>query len=287
MKTILILTDFSENSAHAAKAAVNLAEKMHANMLLFHNYQVLPVTANYGAGPWAVDEGKWIKDESNKNLAELEKDLTKLSKHIAPGDHKPTINCTSDEGDLGDNVKGLLGQKNIELIVMGARSDNAVDHVFFGSEINTVLRYATCPVLILPLKDVLKKLNPVTFATDFDEADIDAIHYLVKLGKLFNYELDIVHVHQPDDLVIANTEKKNTFLTQVSGLKYPHVNYHEIQGKDVVHRLNRYCEEKGTAVLAMVNRRHSFFTRLFQQSSTKKALADQTTTLMIFPSKTV
>jgi nucleotide-binding universal stress UspA family protein len=53
MKTILILTDFSENSAHAAKAAVNLAEKMHANMLLFHNYQVLPVTANYGAGPWA------------------------------------------------------------------------------------------------------------------------------------------------------------------------------------------------------------------------------------------
>src|SRR5688572_9389995 len=59
MKTILIATDFSATAFNAATYAADMAQVIHANLLLFHSYQV-PVT--YSEVPVAV------------NFADLEKD---------------------------------------------------------------------------------------------------------------------------------------------------------------------------------------------------------------------
>jgi nucleotide-binding universal stress UspA family protein len=37
MKKLLVLTDFTANAAHAAKAAVQFSSKLHADLLLYHS----------------------------------------------------------------------------------------------------------------------------------------------------------------------------------------------------------------------------------------------------------
>lgn len=39
IRNILLLTDFSENAAHAAKAALNLATQLHTGVILHHSTQ--------------------------------------------------------------------------------------------------------------------------------------------------------------------------------------------------------------------------------------------------------
>ena len=41
----------------------------------------------------------------------------------------------------------IAGERNADLVVLGAYSHGTIDHMFFGSTTNHVVRQATCPVL--------------------------------------------------------------------------------------------------------------------------------------------
>jgi len=284
MKTILVLTDFSENATHAAASAVLLGGKLRANIMLFHNYQSLPVTPFYAGGAMVSGEPEWFADESKKQLAELEQKLEPLVETLDEEDMQPHIHSQSDEGSLVENIKSITDRRDIELIVMGSRTKDPIDHFFFGSETTSVIHHAKCPVLIIPPKNNLSNLNRIVFATDFDKADFNAIHYLIKIGKLFDTEIEIIHVVEPGDTTMVKTEKESLFREHVAHLKYPKITYRKIVGNDVVKRLNRLCKETGTGLLAMVHQHHYLFVRMLKHSITKEVMIDQNIPLMVFPS---
>jgi len=284
MKTILVLTDFSENATHAATSAVLLGSKLRTNILLFHNYQSLPVTPFYAGGAMVAEEPDWFADESKKHLAELENKLEPLLETLNEDDIKPHIHSESNEGSLVENIKSICKQRELELIVMGSRTKDPIDHFFFGSETTSVIHHAKCPVLIIPQKNDLNNLNRIVFATDFDKADFDAINYLIKIGKLFDTDIEIIHVVEPGDTTSVKSEKETIFREHVAHLKYPKITYRKIIGKDVVKRLNRLCKETGTGLLAMVHQHHYLFVRMLKHSITKEIMIDQNIPLMVFPS---
>jgi len=284
MKNILVLTDFSVNATHAAKSAVLLGAKLRANILLFHNYQSLPVTPFYAGGAIAAHEPDYFAEESKKHLVELEQYLEPLLETLDEEDMLPHIYSQSNEGGLVENIRAITTKKDIELIVMGAGTKDPVDHFFFGSETTSVIHHAKCPVLIIPPKNDLHHLNKIVFATDFDKADFDAINYLIKIGKLFDTEIEIIHVVEPGDTSQVKTEKETIFREHVAKLKYPKITYRKIIGNDVVKRLNRLCKETGTGLLAMVHQHHYLFVRMLKHSITKEVIIDQNLPLLVFPS---
>lgn len=164
---------------------------------------------------------------------------------------------------------------------MGARSLHP-DDPLTGSDTSAVIRNATRPVLVMPQKADLRQIRKVIFATDFDESDLMAIHYLMNLGKLLNYQLDIIHVSKPGKHKIA--AKELDFQEQLNQLHYQGLNYRKVNGKDLVTRLNELASEDGPAILALLHHQVPFFFRLFTPSKTKTALARQLTPLLIFPS---
>jgi len=285
MKNILVLTDFSENASHAAESAVVLAGKMHANLLLFHNFQGFPVTPFYAGGALVVDEPAWITEESKNNLNQLEKRLDPIADELDEDDRRPTIRCECNEGNLAENIKFIAAKKEIELMVMGARTEDPIDHFFFGSDTQSVIQNAPCPVLVIPEKNEIKSLNKIVFATNFDRADVEAVQYLVKLGKLFDCDIEIVHVVKDEEKKAGKNEKEILFKEQVGKLKYPKLNYHRENGNDVVRRLNYLCKKNGLGLLAVVHHHNSLFVRMLRHSLTKEILVKQNLPLLVFPSK--
>ncbi|WP_370362887.1 hypothetical protein [Mucilaginibacter flavidus] len=71
---------------------------------------------------------------------------------------------------------------------MGGSSNSNLEHLFFGNDTMDVIDHTLCPVLIIPPK------AEFTLATAFELSDINAINYLVKLGKIFDFQLEIAHV---------------------------------------------------------------------------------------------
>jgi nucleotide-binding universal stress UspA family protein len=285
MKQILIPTDFSDNAVHAAKAAVMLSAKLNANILLFNNYVDIPVIPHYAGGPWVADDLIQLKNESNAELQNLAQELDPL---IAQSDHeqrKLSIHTQCGEGNLGDNIAAIIHEQDIELVVIGARSDSTIDHFLYGSETSLIIDKSTRPVFIIPPKAGFQKLQKVLFATNFDEADIKAIDYLAKLSKLFDFQLEIVHVNLMGKAENSKNEQKLDFIKQLLNLKYQNTTYKEILGKDVINRLNSHCDETEVDVLAMMHHHYTPFMRMLKQSTSKKALSQQKIPLLIFSSK--
>ena len=281
MKNILVLTDFSNNATAAAEAGLIIAGKMHADMLLFNTYINYQTITAYGGGGWVVDEFTERKHKSKLGLEALTEGLESLSYHLDPGDRQPVITSESDDSDLGLDVVELIKTKNVELVVMGARSGDK-DSFMFGADTNAVIEYSTRPILIVPSGTNIKMLHKIILATDFEDADMKAIHYLAKLGHLLHCQLEVIHVRGSSSECDKN---KKAFEAQLSTIKYTGLKYHEVNGKEVVDRLNRLVKDELGSMLAMVHIQNSFFIRLFQHSMVRKALSHQNTPLLVFPSK--
>ena len=285
MKTILVLTDFTENATHAAKSAAMLGSKLQTNLLLFNTYLTAPVIPQYAGGPWVVDEIMQREDLCKNKLQHLYLVLEDVIEKLEPGASKPAVQTQAGEGGLGINVEEIIQQKDIELVVMGARSDSTIEHLLNGSETSSVINRSARPVFILPHNVNLKRINKVVFATDFDQADISAVRYLTKIGRKFNFQLEIVHVALYGDNNTPKVEKEKALLSQVSKLDYPAISYNAVRGKDVINRLSNLCDETGADMLALVHHQHSFFMRLITESTTQEALLNQSIPLLVIPSK--
>lgn len=166
---------------------------------------------------------------------------------------------------------------------MGARSGSKVDHMLFGSDTSSVIDHSTCPVLIASASGSIKKINRVMFATDFKEADIYAIEYLIELSEFFEYEFEIVHVTLYGDH-IPHENKVKDFIKQLKATKYPKIIFQEIMGKDLLSGLDQWCEEREPDILALTHLQHSLFKRMLREGNVKKALSNQKLPLFIFPS---
>lgn len=147
MKTILMLTDFSENANHAAKTVAKLAPQLKADILLYHTYYDHPILPTYAGGPWVVEEFVFRKEESTAKLSQLAIRLRHIMAGIAQNGFKPKPDYQCGEGSLGKNTAVIIRGNNIGLAVIGSRTDSAVDHLLFGSDTMDVIDHAGCPVL--------------------------------------------------------------------------------------------------------------------------------------------
>jgi len=285
MKNILILTDFTENAAHAALSAVKLSEKLYANLLLFNVNTSQPIAPNYAGGPAVIDNFDFWEDESREKLKKLSDSLRPLLVQTDPEQRKPSIDFECGEGSIGFITKQLTTEKDVEIIVMGARAGSTFEHIMVGSETSTVIDNARRPVLVVPRHTGLGKLNKVVFATDYNEADLIGVQYLVKLGQLFNFQLEIVHVNLLGENDITRNIRKNAFLNAIHRLRYSHITFRVVFGKDVIHRLNCLGSELDADLLSVMHYKNSFFSRIFSHSISKDALSNQKIPLLIFPSE--
>jgi len=283
MKNILVLTDFSKNAEEAAELGATLSSKLNTNLLLF-NTCATNAMVPFVAEPWMMDEVIWGDDDSRDNLNRLASQLKQFVGQLNAKAYKPLIYCDNGEGKLGAIVPEIICRKNIELIIMGARKDDQNEDDLFGSDLNSVIQISSRPILVVESKINLNLLNKVIFATNFDKSDMLAIHYLVKLGELLNFELEIVHINHPDKTA-ASSGQEIILIEQVTSLNYPKVTYHEIKGNNIVENIMRIYKDSGAGLLAMVHHQHSFIMRLLHRSTTKMMLNNQQIPLMIFPSK--
>ncbi|MBS1529508.1 MAG: universal stress protein [Bacteroidetes bacterium] len=281
MKNVLVLTDFSKNAVAAAEAGLLLAGKLHTDLLLFHTYINYQTIASYGGGGWVVDEFTERKHQSRIGLQALMEGLESLSAELDPGDRKPAINSELNDSDLGVDVADLIRSRNVEMVVMGARS-NSLDDIGFGADTNAVIEHSTRPVLITPAETNLREIHRILFATDFEEGDLAAVRYMARLAKLFYWKLEIVHICGDEDRCNV---KEEAFKYHLEKLDVTGLYYHDINGHDVVRRLHRFLSDEPGTTLAMVHVQNSFLVRLFQHSLVRKALVNQKTPLLIFPSK--
>lgn len=140
IRTILSPVDFSETSDHALDYAVELAQKLGAQVHIIHVWQ--PLT-------YAVADGVYIP--TSEHLSNQVFDLQeKLDKQVAR---------YADRGVTGRLIEGVpymtivqtAEEMKADLIVMGTHGRTGLMHLLLGSVAERVVRLSPIPVLTLRL----------------------------------------------------------------------------------------------------------------------------------------
>jgi nucleotide-binding universal stress UspA family protein len=133
IERILVPTDFSKTSDVALQYAITLAQALTAQLYLVHvpgkageNFE-----ADFPFGPFESP----IRERFDLLTGSKEKRLrTEYALRI---------------GTPPDEIIRYVGDRNIDLIVMGTHGRSGVAHVLMGSVTEAVIRQSPCPVLVV------------------------------------------------------------------------------------------------------------------------------------------
>jgi nucleotide-binding universal stress UspA family protein len=139
---VLVPTDFSEHSRRALSYALAFAKHFGAEVILLnaiypHYYATNPDYFSSDYGP--------LLDETRR-LAKS--DMAKLVRATSFGD--VSFKTRIEEGHPVQNILEIAAEWGADLIVTSTHGRTGLAHVLIGSTAEQVVRYAKCPVLVIP-----------------------------------------------------------------------------------------------------------------------------------------
>jgi nucleotide-binding universal stress UspA family protein len=137
VRTVLVPTDFSEDAALAADAAIGILGKPDRRLVLLHAYQI-PPEATYLPAHIMRDAVSAVEAEARHTIEEL------AGKVRGTGIAVETVTC---EGYAPQVILDQAKSIGADLIAMGTHGRFSIDRLFLGSTAERVLASAPCPVL--------------------------------------------------------------------------------------------------------------------------------------------
>lgn len=281
MKTIAVLTDFSDRSEQAARYALHLAQKIKANVLLFNAFLVPSDTPLAGEVVWPLVDYNEVKKSSQNSLIALCNKLElELKDKRSAGTFLPSVSYQCEEGAIANAITELEEDKNIVLLVLATHGADDMSAFMMGNNCRQVIDTAKLPLLIVPEGSAIKSIEKFAFATDFTSDDLEYINSLVSLAKQFAAEIMVTNVNQDGE----HKNASNLFTDKIaSKVHYGRIYYQNINDHSAKRGLQWLVENFRFDMLVMVHRKSGFFEFFFKSSITKK-IADRTSIpLLVYP----
>lgn len=285
MKTIMVLTDFSERAECAAEYAWQLALFLGADLLFYNAYHVPQgIAVETAVLPGIYGDYSIAEEESQEKLHSL---IMRLQDKFQPSgqERDPFVLCKSGKGNLSENVKPLLTQYDIWLIIMGDKSDESFfSHLIIGSDSNRMIKKANRPLLMIPEKAKFRKLRRIAFAADsLKNSDLEALDYLIEIASPFNAEIVITNVSLKDSRAYVLNQRLLSFSKIGSVINYRKINYIDLKESNVSETLVEFAHLANLDMIALFQKRSVFYEQVFQESNTKKMMNYHVLPLLIFP----
>lgn len=278
MKNILIPTDFSKNAWNAVTYAIALYADEECNFYLLNTYTPSISNSRFMA-TMAFDEAEIVQNCSKEGLANL---LRKIDLEYHNPKHK--FITMSSFSLLVDEVKEIVEDHAIDMVILGTKGASGLEEVFMGSNAVRIIKAVkTCPVLAIPAYFDFEKPTEIAFATDFNRFYTPSeLEPIINLVHSFDSVLRIVHVQYE---IKALTEIQQFNLTMLR--KYlagvEHYIHTITELNSVSKTLEVFVEELDVHLLAMLNYQHSYMERMTREPIIEKMSFHSQTPLLVIP----
>jgi len=261
MRKILFPTDFSAAAGNAFVYALKVAKETQAELFVLNTY-VQPVLSSTHAGqpeliPEVYESYELERFESfKKNTADL--------RAVAAEQGVTDVNMTFlfREGPVAANVKNIIEDEDVKLVIMGTnRADGFIDKLF-GSNTLSVIKEVKVPVLSVPKGAKYSGIREIVFTTLFRDRDKPALDEIMDFAVKFGVKVKCVHVmshNRPEIIGIAEKWRKDY---SEDALEFVF-----LEMKDSVERtLANFMTDHRVDLLCVVKRNRSFLESLFTAS---------------------
>ncbi len=156
VQKILVPIDFSEASLNALNTAIFMAQRQHAQLILFHvvnTYSILP------------NPDHEIIYDSNLEML-LDEHLKKIRKLADSITNQYFVDCRAfiRTGLVSSEILRAAIDFYADIIVLGTYSTSSpINHFRIGSNALCIIKNATCPVLTVPPEQKFEKFNTILY----------------------------------------------------------------------------------------------------------------------------
>ena len=264
MLSILLPTDFSENSMNAVKYALEFFKYQKTKFYFMHAYQNEFYDHEELVSREVFDDLLAnIKTQSEQNLEKL----LKTVKEIAPNP-RFKYHMISSYSTLVEEANFIADKYNIDLIVMGTKGKSNERHIVFGSQTFQVLKYVQCPVLAIPSNYTNTQPKHFLFPTNnlipYKRRELKLIS---ELAKPYRSVIDVLYVSRSSKLSIRQEDNKGFIKDTLRDNK---VNFYIEDNQNIADAVKNYIKEKNIDIITMVNTQHSFLEDMLFPSTIDK-----------------
>jgi nucleotide-binding universal stress UspA family protein len=263
MKKIVVPVDFSETSDNAFVYALEMAKRIKAELILLHTFEIPIVDSQ--AMP--IDYATIYNTIELTNLEHFREKMPKLHA-IAEARNLNHIDMKHImmDGDLLVNIKKVIAQENIDLVVMGTNGAEGWWDSFIGTNTGSVIAGVAVPVLSVPAGVQFQKIDTIAFTTRFRKKDIEALIKVLFYAKRFHAKVKCLYVKTPDSDVTDDTIRRwqSHFEDEES------LQFFIIPSEDVKETIEDFLVSQEIDMLAMLTYKRNFFVSLFTTTTTQQ-----------------
>ncbi len=268
IKQILVPTDFSACAELALRYAAMLAKATDAQLCLYHACHV-PSNPHASLGMGRL--GEQLQRNAEEEMQEL---AARFDWDGVP--HRTEV----EMGLMTDMVARKVEAEDVDLVVLGTQGASGLGKML-GSNAAAIIDRVDCPVVAVPARATLAPIRKILFASDLGELQTaDILRPLVTLAQALGANVHILKVETD----VKNITRPPQQLLAQALLGVPH-SYHMVVDNDVDDGIQAYVEEHQMDMLAMMPRRHDFFSRLFGGSVTREMAYKTNVPLLAFHSR--
>jgi len=252
MLSILLPTDFSDNSMNAISYALEYFKYQKAVFYFMHAYQNEFYDHDDLTSREVFDDVlQRVKTQSEADLAQLLKKVNAMSPNP-----RFTYHTISANNTLVEEANRIADSKNIDLIVMGTKGKSDARHILFGSQTFQVLKYVQCPVLAIPSNynntQPKRILFPTNYMMPYKRRELKLLSVF---AKSYRSSIDVLYVSKHQKLSLRQEDNK-AFIADT--LAENAVNFIIEDGKSIAETITTYIKTHNIDIITMVNTQHSF-----------------------------
>ncbi|MFT3932310.1 MAG: universal stress protein [Chitinophagaceae bacterium] len=258
MKTIIVVTDFSQSAQNAFSYACAFTAASDKIALLLVNINAVPASYS-GEGVSMAAIGDTLEDRIDRLEDEIER--VKQNFPAATITHKAMV------GGYIKTLKALIDEEEAVMIIMGTPA--SYGEVFSWDTDNLqAMTELPIPVLSVPKDAVYRPIKQLAFASI--PGNLHKISPIESIRKLVNYtgaQLHIVSVVLPQHDEEKDRDATLALQQQLEGINTA---YHTINNPHVVQAIGQFVEENNIDLLIVRPRKHGIWYNLFNKSYAKE-----------------
>ena len=225
--SILIPTDFSNNSWNAILYAIKLFEEKKCTFYILHTFS--KETHGLDSLTLLDPDEAFNKMAEIKSKQELSKMMERLSKLHHNKNHQ--FKMISESTLLLDAVKNLNKELRFKMIVIGAKgmTNNKVNS--YGKQTLDILSHIRkCPILVVPTNVDLNHPKEIILSTNFKtKIKLSDIKNLVEIAKLSNASIQVLSLTQSHKLSFSQKRNKVFIRKQLKDIGHEFNSLHNVK----------------------------------------------------------
>ncbi len=252
MKQIIVAIDFSKCSLHALEYAIQLANRINANILLVWVDNTRSDESVYQS---PLDTSR---KEINENFEEI---IEKYSSSLNKGEITYKIRKGKVHIELANQAK----YSDAMLVVSGTHGVTGFEEFWIGSNAYRIVTYSPCPVITVRANyEFSNKIDKIILPIDSTLETRQKIPFSVKWAKIFNSEIHVLSLYSTS-IKAVKSRVDNYSKQVVKFLEEEHVNYKlaTLDAENITKSTINYANDVKADIIAIMTEQETTTSNLF------------------------